>query len=143
MSDAAYEPSPWSPIAEHVERYLDTDGEDGSEWEGAEVVILTTTGRKSGKLRRTPVIRVHDGARYVVVASLGGAPKHPVWYLNLLADPNVTVQDRADVHELRARTASTQEKADLWPVAVAAWADYENYQAGSDRDIPLVILEPR
>ena len=77
MSDPAYEPSPWPPIAAHVERYLDTDGEDGFEWEGAEVVILTTTGRKSGKLRRTPLIRVHDGERYVVVASLGGAPKHP------------------------------------------------------------------
>jgi len=143
MTNAEYEPSPWPPIAEHVGRYLATDGADGFEWEGAEVIILTTTGRKSGKLRRTPLIRVHDGERYAVVASLGGAPQHPVWYLNLLADPNVTLQDRGDVHELTARTASPEEKAQLWPVAVAAWPDYENYQSSTDRDIPVVILDPR
>ena len=143
MTDVDYEPSPWQPIADHVERYLATDGADGFEWEGAEVIILTTTGRKTGKLRRTPLIRVHDGERYAVVASLGGSPKHPVWYLNLVANPDVTLQDRGEVHELRARTASAEEKAELWPVAVAAWPDYENYQAGTDRDIPVVILEPR
>jgi deazaflavin-dependent oxidoreductase (nitroreductase family) len=143
MTDASYEPSPWPPIAEHVERYLATDGEDGFGWEGGEVVILTTRGRKTGKLRRTPLIRVHDGKRYAVVASLGGSPTHPVWYLNLVANPEVTLQDRAEVHELSARTASAEEKAELWPVAVTAWPDYEAYQAGSDRDIPLVILEPR
>lgn len=143
MSDNDYEPSPWEPISDHVERYLATDGEDGFEWEGAEVIILATTGRRSRKLRRTPLIRVHDGERYVVVASMGGAPQHPVWYLNLVADPNVTLQDRGEVHELRARTASAEEKTELWPTAVAAWQDYENYQAGSERDIPVVILEPR
>jgi deazaflavin-dependent oxidoreductase (nitroreductase family) len=143
MSEAEYAPSPWEPIADHVERYLATDGQEGFEFEGAGSVILTTTGRKTGKLRRTPLIRVHDGERYLVVASLGGAPKHPVWYLNLVADANVVLQDRGDVFELKARTASAEEKAELWPVAVTAWPDYEAYQAGSDRDIPLVILEPR
>ena len=141
MGEPEYAPSPWEFVADHVERYLASDGEDGYEMEGAPCVILTTTGRRTGKVRRTPLIRVHDGEHYLVVASLGGAPRHPVWYLNLLADPEVTLQDRGVVHELVARTASPEEKARLWPVAVAAWPDYANYQAKTDRDIPLVVLE--
>lgn len=143
MSTPEYEPSPWEPISDHVERYLATDGEDGAEWESAQVIILSTVGRRSGKLRRTPLIRVKHGDDYLVVASMGGAPSHPVWYLNLQANPDVTVQDRADVHELRARTASAEEKAALWPFAVEAWPDYATYQASTERDIPLVICEPR
>jgi F420H(2)-dependent quinone reductase len=143
MSDTEYEPSPWEPVADHVERYLATDGEDGAIWEGAQVIVLTTTGRRSGKLRRTPLIRVRDGDNYLVVASMGGAPTHPQWYLNITEHPEVTVQDRADVHELRARTATPDEKAALWSVAVEQWPDYANYQASTDRDIPLVICEPR
>ena len=143
MSDTEYEPSPWEPIADHVERYLATDGEDGAIWEGAQVIILTTTGRRSGKLRRTPLIRVRDGDNYLVVASMGGAPTHPQWYLNITEHPDVTVQDRAEVHELRARTATPDEKAALWPVAVEQWPDYATYQSSTDRDIPLVICEPR
>jgi len=143
MTTREYEPSPWEPIADHVQRYLDTDGADGAEWEGAQVVILTTTGRRSGKLRRTPLIRVRHGDSYLVVASMGGAPEHPRWYLNLVEHPEVTIQDRAEVHELRARTASPEEKAELWSVAVAQWPDYESYQSSTDRDIPLVICEPR
>ncbi len=143
MTEPEYEPSPWEPIADHVERYLATDGEDGAEWEGAEVILLGTIGRRTGKLRRTPLIRVKDGDDYLVVASMGGAPTHPQWYLNLVDHPEVTVQDRAEVHELRARTATPEEKAERWPVAVAQWPDYANYQAGTERDIPLVICEPR
>jgi deazaflavin-dependent oxidoreductase (nitroreductase family) len=143
MSDAEYEPSPWEPIADHVERYLATDGEDGAVWEGAPIIILTTTGRKSGKLRRTPLIRVKDGDDYLVVASMGGAPTNPVWYLNMVANPDVTIQDRAEVHELRARVAEGDEKARRWPVAVAAWPDYDEYVTKTDRVIPLVICEPR
>ena len=138
-----YEPSPWDPIADHVRRYLDTDGEDGFEWEGAQVVILSTTGRVSGRLRRTPLIRVTDGDNYIVVASMGGAPEHPKWYLNLRDNPEVTIQDRGDVHELRARTATAEEKARLWPIAVERWPDYDAYQEATERDIPLVICEPR
>ncbi|MDH3705657.1 MAG: nitroreductase family deazaflavin-dependent oxidoreductase [Acidimicrobiia bacterium] len=141
MSD--YEPSPWEPIADHVARYEATDGADGFEWEGAQCIILTTRGRKSGKLRKTPLIRVHDGETYILIASMGGAPDHPNWYLNLADDSEIVIQDRADVHELRARTATPDEKAARWPVAVAAWPDYDNYQAATDRDIPLVICEPR
>jgi len=143
MTDNEYAPSPWEPIADHVERYLSTDGKDGFEWEGAECIILSTTGAKSGKLRRTPLIRVADGDNYLVIASLGGAPNHPNWFHNIVANPNVTVQDRADVHELTARVASPEEKAAKWPLATAAWPDYDNYQASTERDIPLVICEPR
>jgi len=143
MTDASYEPSPWEPIADHVERYLATDGADGAVWEGAPVIILTTTGAKTGKIRRTPLIRVRDGDSYLVVASMGGAPSHPQWYLNLTVNPEVTVQDRAEVHELRARTATPEEKRERWPVATAVWPAYDDYQASTERDIPLVICEPR
>jgi deazaflavin-dependent oxidoreductase (nitroreductase family) len=138
-----YEPSPWEPIADHVERYIATDGEDGFIWEGGEVIILTTTGAKSGKERRTPLIRVTDGERYFVVASMGGAPQNPQWFYNMVANPEVTIQDRADVQQLTARIASPEEKAKYWPIAVAAWPDYDKYQESTERDIPLMICESR
>jgi deazaflavin-dependent oxidoreductase (nitroreductase family) len=143
MSDDNYEPSPNEFIAGHVEQYLNTNGEQGYEMNGAGVIVLTTTGRRTGKVRRTPLIRVPHEDGYLVVASLGGAPEHPVWYLNLLAEPDITIQDRAEVHELRARTATPAEKAALWPIAVEQWPDYANYQASTDRDIPVVICKPR
>jgi deazaflavin-dependent oxidoreductase (nitroreductase family) len=143
MTDRDYAPSPWEPIADHVERYLATDGADGAEWMGAPAIVLTTTGARSGKLRRTPLIRVKDGDRYLVVASMGGAPQSPNWYFNLVANPEVTIQDRAEVHELVARVASPEEKAALWPVATAVWPAYDDYQAGTERDIPLVVCEAR
>ena len=136
-----YRPSSWKPIADHVDRYLATGGADGFEWEGAECVILTTTGRRTGCLRRTPLIRTVDGDRYLLVASMGGAPRHPAWYLNLIAEPSVTIQDRDRVHELTARTAAAAEKAELWPLAAAQWPDYDDYQARTGRDIPLVICQ--
>jgi len=138
-----YEPSPWEPIADHVERYIATNGEDGFIWEGGEVIILTTTGAKSGKERRTPLIRVTDGERYFVVASMGGAPQNPQWFHNMVANPEVTIQDRADVMQLTARVASPEEKAKFWPIAVAAWPDYDKYQESTERDIPLMICESR
>src|SRR4051812_33926869 len=106
MSDSPgddYAPSPWQPIADHVDRYLRTNGADGAEWEGTNTIILTTTGRKTGKVRRTPLIRVKDGENYLVVASMGGAPKHPQWYLNVTANPNVVIHDRGERHYLVAR----------------------------------------
>jgi deazaflavin-dependent oxidoreductase (nitroreductase family) len=142
MTEPTYAPSPWEPIADHVERYLATDGVDGAVWEGAPCIILTTTGAKSGQLRRTPLIRVRDGDNYLVLASMGGAPTSPNWYFNMVANPEVTVQDRAEVHDLVARVASPEEKAALWPIATAVWPAYDDYQAGTDRDIPLVICEP-
>jgi deazaflavin-dependent oxidoreductase (nitroreductase family) len=138
-----YEPSPWDPIADHVRRYIETDGADGAEWEGAQVIILSTTGRVSGRLRRTPLIRITQGDNYIVVASMGGAPEHPKWYLNLRDNPEVLIQDRGDVHEMRARTATEEEKARLWPLAVQQWPDYDSYQEATERDIPVVVCEPR
>ena len=143
MSDTEYIPSTWDMAADHVERYLASDGDDGYEFHGAECVVLTTRGRRTGAIRRSPLIRVRDGDRYLAVASMGGAPLNPVWYLNLQANPDVTIQDRSEVHHLVARTASPEEKAERWPAAVAAWPDYANYQARTDRDIPLVVCEPR
>jgi len=143
MADENYAPSPWEPVAAHVDRYLATGGAEGFEWNGAQCIVLSTRGRKSGAIRRSPLIRVADGDRYLVVASMGGAPKHPQWFLNILDDPDVTVHDRDQVHELRARVASPDEKAALWPLAVAQWPAYDEYQAKTDRDIPLVICEPR
>ena len=139
----SYEPSPWGLIAGHVDRYLATDGVDGFEWEGAQCVILTTVGRRTGSLRRTPLIRIRDGERYLLVASMGGAPRHPSWYLNLVANPKATIQDRGERHEMLARTATPGEKAELWPIAVSQWPDYDDYQARTDRDLPLVICEQR
>ena len=139
---ADYEPSPWEPIADHVERYMDSDGADGAEWEGTQVILLGTIGRKTGKLRRTPLIRVADGDDYLVVASMGGADVHPNWYLNLVDNPEVTIQDHAVVHKMIARTASTEEKAARWAAAVKMWPDYESYEAATERDIPLVICSP-
>ena len=141
VTAGGYEPSPWKPIADHVDRYLATDGVDGFEWEGAQCVILTTVGRKTGSLRRTPLIRIRDGDRYLLVASMGGAPRHPNWYLNLVDNPEVTIQDRGEQHGLTARTATSDEKADLWALAVSQWPDYDDYQARTDRDLPLVICE--
>ena len=143
MTEPIYAPSPWEPIADHVERYLATDGADGAVWEGAPTIILTTTGAKSGQIRRTPLIRVKDSDNYLVVASMGGAPSSPNWYFNMVANADVTVQDRAEVHELVARVASPDEKAALWPLAAAVWPAYDDYQASTERDIPLVICEPR
>lgn len=141
MSEPEYQPSPWKPIADHVDRYLATNGDDGFEWEGAECIILTTVGRRSGSLRRTPLIRIRHGDAYLVIASMGGAPRHPNWYLNLVDNPAVSVQDRGELHRLTARTATPAEKSELWPVAVRQWPDYDDYQARTDRDIPLVICE--
>ena len=142
MREGEYIPSTWDTAAEHVERYLATDGADGYEFHGATCVILTTKGRRTGAIRRSPIVKVCDGDRYLAIASMGGAPKHPMWYLNLQADPEVTIQDKGEVHHLIARTATAAEKEELWPIAVAEWSDYENYQKQTEREIPLVICEP-
>lgn len=140
--DGEYAPSPFDPIAEQVRLYEETGGKQGGDLMGKPCVILTTKGRKSGNLRKSPLMRVRDGDNYVVVASMGGAPKHPAWYLNLVANPVVTLQDGTEVSDYRARTASAGEKKDLWPKATEVWPDYDNYQASTDRDIPMVVLEP-
>lgn len=138
-----YEPSPWEPVADQVRRYEQSAGTEGTTLEGQPCVILTTRGRRTGRLRKTPLMRVEHEGSYAVVASLGGAPKHPVWYFNLLAHPDeVTVQDGPDVRDVRAREVTGDEKARWWARAVEVWPSYDDYQAGTEREIPVVVLEP-
>ena len=127
--------------AEHVKRYLETDGAEGHEWRGATVLILTTTGRRSGQERSTPLIYGTNGDDYLVVASKGGAKQHPGWYLNLSEHPQVTVQVRGDRFAARARTASAEEKPQLWATMVGQWPAYADYQKTTSREIPVVVLE--
>jgi deazaflavin-dependent oxidoreductase (nitroreductase family) len=127
---------------EHVKRYIETDGEEGHDWrDGAPVLILTTTGRRSGEPRPTPLIYGRSGDDYLVVASKGGAPEPPAWFLNLSEDPDVQVQVKADRFGARARTATPEEKAQLWRTMTAIWPAYDDYQAKTDREIPVVVLE--
>ncbi|MCU1351948.1 MAG: nitroreductase [Acidimicrobiales bacterium] len=140
--EGTYEPSTWDFAADQVAQYESSGGTEGTVLQGVPCVILTTKGRKSGNLRKAPLMRVeHDGS-YVVVASMGGAPKHPVWYLNLLANPEVTIQDGPTVMDARARVATGDEKALWWARAVEVWPSYDEYQAKTDREIPVVIVEP-
>jgi deazaflavin-dependent oxidoreductase (nitroreductase family) len=126
---------------EHVKRYQETDGDEGHDWQGATVLILTTHGRRSGQERSTPLIYGQHGDDYLVVASKGGAEEHPAWYLNLVDDPEVKVQVRGDRFSARARTASDEEKPELWRTMVERWPQYEQYQRGTSRQIPVVVLE--
>ena len=126
---------------EHVERYRATDGEEGHDWRGTIVLLLTTTGRKSREPRTMPLIYQPDGDKYVIVASKGGWPNHPLWYLNLVADPNVEVQVKGDRFAARARTAEGDERERLWKLMTATWPRYDEYQAKTDREIPVVVLE--
>jgi len=126
---------------EHVDRYRETDGEEGHDWNGTTVLILTTTGHRSGQSRSTPLIYGTHGDDYVVVASKGGAPANPAWYLNLDADPEVEVQVRGDRFKAHARTATAEEKPELWSTMTASWPAYDEYQAKTDREIPVVVLE--
>lgn len=145
MSDPGasdYEPSPVGFVADHVERYLASGGADGAVFNGIPCVVLTTTGRRTGKLRRSPVVRVHDGRRYLAVGSMGGAPKHPAWYLNAVANPDVILQDGDQVFELRARTLAGREREAGWQAANAVYPDYAEYQTRTTRQIPVIALEP-
>lgn len=137
-----YEPSPWKFAADQVALYEATGGAEGGTLQGKPVVILTTRGRRSGKVRKTPLMRVEHHGAYAVVASMGGAPKHPVWYLNLIASPTVTLQDGRNVYEMVAREAHGDERARWWAVAVEAWPAYADYQARTARQIPVVVLDP-
>jgi len=126
---------------EHVKRYQETDGEEGHDWQGTTVLLLTTTGRRSGKKYTTPLIYQWDGDNPVIVASKGGADDHPDWYLNLQDNPEVEVQVRADKFRARARTATPEEKPRLWQKMCATWPDYDEYQRKTEREIPVVVLE--
>jgi deazaflavin-dependent oxidoreductase (nitroreductase family) len=127
---------------EHVRRYLETGGAVGHEWNGVHTLVLITTGRKSGRPRRSAMIYGRDGDSLVVIASQGGAPAHPNWYLNLVAEPHVEVQAGAERFGARARTAEGDERARLWRVMARIWPNYDVYQARTERRIPVVVLEP-
>ncbi|MEO6703109.1 MAG: nitroreductase family deazaflavin-dependent oxidoreductase, partial [Jatrophihabitantaceae bacterium] len=124
MTEVHDSPSEW--VAEHIQRYVDTDGADGQNWRGVPTLLLTTTGRKSGELRRTALIYGEHGTSYLVVASRGGAPSHPSWYLNLTADPQVQLQVGPDKFSAIARTATEAERAELWPKMALIWPDYDS-----------------
>jgi deazaflavin-dependent oxidoreductase (nitroreductase family) len=126
---------------EHVKRYRETDGEVGHEWNGVHTLILTTTGRKSGEERSTPLIYGNDGENPVIVASKGGADDPPAWYLNLTEDPDVQVQVGPDRFPARARTATQDEKPALWEMMADIWPQYDSYQEKTGREIPVVVLE--
>lgn len=141
--DAEYEPSPWEPIAQEVERYERSAGAEPSELVGEECVILWTIGATSGKVRKTPLVRITDGeGRYAVVGSQGGAPTNPQWVHNLRARPIARLQDRDALREYRVREVDGDEKAQWWARATAVWPDYDQYQASTERVIPLFVLEP-
>jgi deazaflavin-dependent oxidoreductase (nitroreductase family) len=141
MSERQVVDSPTGWVADHIKNYVDSDGEQGHLWKGVPTLLLTTQGRKSGIWRRSALIYGRDGERFVIVASQGGAPKHPAWYLNLSSNPEVEVQVGADKFAARARPATAAERARLWPVMTAIWPDYDVYQTRTDREIPLAIIE--
>lgn len=126
---------------EHVDRYVETDGAEGHDWQGASVLILTTTGRRSGERRSTPLIYGQDGDAYLVVASKAGADEPPSWYLNLEAEPAAEVQVKGDRFTARARTATPAEKPPLWRTMTGKWPAYDEYQQQTEREIPVVVLE--
>jgi deazaflavin-dependent oxidoreductase (nitroreductase family) len=126
---------------EHTERYRATGGEEGHDWQGTHTLLLTTKGRRSGELRELALIYGRHGDDYMIVASKGGSDEPPAWYRNIEADPNVEVQVRDERFKARARTASPEEKRELWPTMTSEWPAYDDYQKKTDRDIPIVILE--
>jgi deazaflavin-dependent oxidoreductase (nitroreductase family) len=128
-------------IVDHMRKYVETNGKQGHIWNGVPTLLLTTTGRRSGKSLMLPLIYGKDGDRYLIVASKGGAPEHPAWYVNLHAAPNVQVQVGADKFAAKARTATKAERPDLWNVMTKTWPAYDDYQAKTTREIPLVVLE--
>ena len=138
-----YVPSPAEWVRDQVELYERTDGAEGAELRGMPVVIVTHRGRRTGAVRKTPLMRVADGDAYVLVGSLGGAPQNPVWVYNLMADPDIELRDRAEVTSMRARLVEEpEERARLWRLAVEAYPDYEDYQRRTERVIPLFRAEP-
>ena len=134
--------SPTGWVAKHIKEYVESDGAEGHTWKGVPTLLLTTRGRKSGILRRTALIYGRDGDNYVVVASIGGAPNHPLWYLNLVADPAVELQVGPVVISGTARTANEEERTRLWEQMAKIWPQYDQYQAKTSRQIPIVIITP-
>ncbi len=140
--DGDYQPSPADWVRDQVETYERSGGTEGTTLRGKPVVIVTSRGARSGKIRKTPLMRVEHDGRYALVASQGGAPTHPLWYFNLVADPHVELQDGPVKSDMVARQVTGDEKAEWWARAVDAWPDYAEYQQRTERQIPLFVLEP-
>jgi F420H(2)-dependent quinone reductase len=140
--DGEYEPSSQEWVRSQVELYESSGGTKGTTLRDLPVIIVTSRGAKSGKLRKNPLMRVEHDGKYAAVASVGGGPKHPVWYYNLTAHPHVEVQDGPVKQDMVAREVTGAEKAQWWVRAVAAYPDYADYQAKTERDIPVFVLEP-
>lgn len=126
----------------HVDRYRATDGEEGHDWKGAPVLLLTTTGRKSGEQRTTPLIYGRDRGNYLIVASKGGSDEPPAWYQNLEQSPTVEVQVKGERFTAHARDADPEEKPAVWKLMTEQWPDYDAYQGNTEREIPVVVLQP-
>lgn len=137
-----YEPSPSQWVRDQVEQYESSGGTEGTTMRDLPVIILTTRGARSGKIRKTPLMRVEHNGAYAVVASKGGAPEHPVWYYNLTADPRAELQDGPVRQDMNVREVTGDEKALWWERAVEAFPDYADYQKKTDRQIPVFVLEP-
>ncbi|UGT41077.1 nitroreductase family deazaflavin-dependent oxidoreductase [Nocardia yamanashiensis] len=138
-----YEPSTSDWAREQAEKFENSGGTEGTTIKGKPIVLLTSRGAKTGKLRKTALMRVEHDGEYAVVASLGGAPKHPVWYWNIKAEPHVELRDGAVVKDYDAREVTGEEKDLWWKRAVAAWPDYAGYQTKTTREIPVFVLTPR
>ncbi|MEU4600102.1 nitroreductase family deazaflavin-dependent oxidoreductase [Nocardia sp. GTS18] len=138
-----YAPSTSDWAREQAEAYEASGGAEGTSLQGKPVILLTTKGAKTGKLRKTPLMRVEHDGEYAVVASLGGAPKHPVWYYNIKAEPHVELRDGTVNKDYTAREVFGEEKALWWDRAVQVWPDYAEYQKKTDREIPVFVLTPR
>lgn len=140
-----YVPSPSQWVADQVALYEGSGGTEGTTLRdtGLPVIIVTNRGWKTGAVRKTPLMRVADGRNYILVASQGGAPKHPYWYHNLKADPNVEIRDKTEVYTMRVReVVDTEERKRLWAIAVEAFPPYQSYQQKTERVIPLFVAEP-
>jgi deazaflavin-dependent oxidoreductase (nitroreductase family) len=137
-----YEPSPAKWVRDQVQEYEGSGGRSGTTMRDMPVIIVTTRGAKSGKLRKVPLMRVEHDGEYAAVASMGGAAKNPVWYFNLVADPQVEVRDGTVVQTMMAREVTGEEKAIWWKRCVAAFPDYADYQARTERSIPVFVLTP-
>jgi F420H(2)-dependent quinone reductase len=140
--EGEYAPSPWDWSREQADKYAESGGADASDMKGKPIILLTTVGAKTGKLRKTPLMRVEHNGEYACVASLGGAPKNPVWYYNIAKNSRVELQDGSATHDYEAREVFDDEKAVWWERAVEAWPDYADYQKKTDRQIPVFVLTP-
>lgn len=138
--EGEYEPSPTKWVRDQVELYEGSGGTKGTTIRGLPVIVLTTRGAKSGKIRKSPLMRVEHDGEYAAVASLGGSPKHPVWYFNVTADPRVELRDGTVRQDMIAREVTGEEKAAWWTRAVEAFPDYADYQRKTDREIPVFVL---